>query len=386
MPAGPAMATAHRYDVLVAGGGPAGLAAAIALAERRFHVLLAGPVPDLSEPSRCEMLPDAAEAILGRLDIAAVLETAVPLRGILSLWEGERPVDSGAAPNLGFHGWSVARLCVETALRARAGVLGVEMRDLWAKTVTGSTGDWRVTLQGPKSQGPKCRAAVRCRYLIDATGRRAVLARRLGAKLDVGPNLVAVTFDLPAQARFRPHLVAEATGEGWWYALPRGGGGGTLGFVTSGAGARQAALSPRAFLKQQAAGLRLICLPKAARSCRAVLSDARSAALSPIAGRGWLAAGDASAAFDPIASQGLFNALSGGFFGGNAAADALAGDHGAAQAYAALAARTARHTHRATPRQYAASRHATSFWTARDGAGLTTRGGSDAVSTPRQLG
>ncbi|XUJ33041.1 NAD(P)/FAD-dependent oxidoreductase [Bradyrhizobium japonicum] len=38
--------------------------------------------------------------------------------------------------------------------------------------------------------------------------------------------------------------------------------------------------------------------------------DASACLLSEAAGEGWIAVGDAAMAFDPIASQGLFNALS----------------------------------------------------------------------------
>ena len=47
--------------------------------------------------------------------------------------------------------------------------------------------------------------------------------------------------------------------------------------------------------------------------------SSRSAVLDPAAGDGWLAVGDAAISFDPLSSQGLFNAL----FTGLAAAEAV---------------------------------------------------------------
>jgi hypothetical protein len=47
-----------------------------------------------------------------------------------------------------------------------------------------------------------------------------------------------------------------------------------------------------------------------ARAPRYNRVDASARLLSPAAGIGWVAVGDASASFDPIASQGLFHALS----------------------------------------------------------------------------
>ena len=95
------------------------------------------------------------------------------------------------------------------------------------------------------------------------------------------------------------------------------------------------------------------------------LMDSRSALLDQMTGRGWLATGDAAAAFDPISSQGLFNALSGGFLAGQAAADVMSGDRDAALVYETLAARTANRTHGLTRLQYAAMPYDSSFWRVR---------------------
>ena len=103
------------------------------------------------------------------------------------------------------------------------------------------------------------------------------------------------------------------------------------------------------------------------------LADSRSAVLDLISGAGWLATGDAAAAFDPISSQGLFNALSGGFLAGNAAADALTGMQESPRIYAALAARTAERTHAMTHLQYAALPFDTAFWRHRAGLGQDMR-------------
>jgi flavin-dependent dehydrogenase len=53
---------------------------------------------------------------------------------------------------------------------------------------------------------------------------------------------------------------------------------------------------------------------------------AGGARLSPAAGPGWAAAGDAALSFDPLSSQGILQALRGGAFAGFACADMLAGD------------------------------------------------------------
>ena len=69
--------------------------------------------------------------------------------------------------------------------------------------------------------------------------------------------------------------------------------------------------------------------PGPARICAA-----HGSRLAPPGGEGWLAVGDSALAFDPLSSQGLFNALYTGLTGGRAMAARLAGDKAAVPGYA----------------------------------------------------
>src|SRR3981081_3488048 len=69
-------------DVFVIGGGPAGLAAAIAARERGFSVLVAdGAQPPIDKACGEGLLPDG-RAALEQLGIDAFLADAQPFRGI----------------------------------------------------------------------------------------------------------------------------------------------------------------------------------------------------------------------------------------------------------------------------------------------------------------
>lgn len=323
-----------RFEVLVAGRGPAGLAASIALAERGIEVVSLAPVGASPALARAEMLSRAVEAILVRLGLGDVLARAVRLRGVERHWNGaRRELQDGLSPDAVGPGWSVDRADLQEALTTRAAALGVTEARGHVRGVDGQPGRWRVTL----SDGDSLEA----RFLVDATGRPAALARRLGAKPRFGLPLLARVWTAMGPAPSR--LVAKAEPDGWRYTLPHPAGGASVGWLTRPGLVRDA--------------------PPGSASTRA--QDARSMQLSPVAGPGWLAAGDSAAAFDPIASQGLFNALSGGFFAGNAAADAVRGAQENITVYRLLTERTAARTHRLIPSQYAASGYRTSFWAER---------------------
>ncbi|MGX0905161.1 flavin-dependent dehydrogenase [Roseovarius sp. MBR-79] len=324
-----------RFDAVIAGGGPAGLAAAIAMLERGLNVVVLAPAVANGKP-RAEMLPPAAEPIIARLGIADILDGAVALHPALGLWSSSRPEILGHPSAQHRPAISIDRGALATLLEARVKSMDGRIHAFRLCGISGVPGDWRIATGA--------RQEVRGRFAVDATGRPAHLARRLGARLCLSAPLVARTFFLPAM--LRPRLVIEAASNGWWYGLPMRHGG-TVGFLGDASSAPDVPVllpCPSGF-------------PAGAETW-----DARNARLFPCAGPGWLAAGDAAAAFDPIASQGLFSALSGGFFAGNAAADTLTGKREALDIYAELVSRTAERTHRAMPLHYATARGQSPFW------------------------
>jgi flavin-dependent dehydrogenase len=341
-------------DVLIAGGGPAGLAAAIALAGRGVAVAVADTTGGVSA-RRGELLAQGAAAIVERLGLADVLTVGLAIKDVESRWGEARLQVHDIQPGLGLHGWGIDREALSRAMVRRVRALGVDVLSARVAAPRRTSAGWQVRLKN--TSGTR---TMRARYLIDATGRAAAIARRCGATLLNGPGLVAVTWQ---SAEYAPaKMLSEAAPNGWWYAVPHRGGG-TLGFLTGSKRAREICRAPGGFQASARDGLKLIRIEAASQDAR--LMDSRSAVLDRMSGPGWLATGDAAAAFDPIASQGLFNALSGGFFAGQAAADAIAGDADAPLVYEALAARTAERTHGMTHLQYAAMPHDTPFWRAR---------------------
>ncbi|WP_299614109.1 tryptophan 7-halogenase [uncultured Tateyamaria sp.] len=347
------------FDVLIAGGGPAGLAAATALAQRNVSVAVVDPAAGLAAP-RAELLAQGAEPVAHRLGLEHALARAVKIDAVESHWGAAGLQSHGAHPGLGLHGWGISRKHLSIAMVQRVSDLGVRIIEARITNAQKTARGWFV-----KTGTGSDTATLHARYVIDATGRPAHIARRQSATVLHGPDLVAVLWRTP-----RPKsnvMQAEAVAEGWWYSVPHQAGG-TVAFVTSSGTAKQVSGSSSAFLAQARDTLNLIDVRHATGPTR--LMDCRSAVLDQASGPGWHATGDAAAAFDPISSQGLFNALSGGFFAGHAAADALAGDEDAPKVFEALASRTAERTHSTTHLQYAALPFDTAFWRHRARGGL----------------
>jgi flavin-dependent dehydrogenase len=190
---------------------------------------------------------------------------------------------------------------------------------------------WTVQLESPNGL-----QHVGARIIVDATGRQARIARRLGAERVVTDRLVGLVchLDLPDGQGERTTLV-ETVPEGWWYTAPLPHGKAVAALMTDadllrGLRIRTAADFVAALSATQHVATRL--------EGAIALSDPRvfpaeSHVLHPPCGQGWIAAGDAACAFDPLASLGIGYALSSGIQAARIAEQWLHGQDGLAQAY-----------------------------------------------------
>ena len=325
-----------EVDVLVCGGGPAGAALAIVLARTRHSVLLL-------ERSRYEwprigehLTPDA-QPVLESLGVWERFCTGPhqPCRGVRAKWGGEviRELDYLFSPY--GQGWSLDRAAFDAMLAAVAAEAGSEvLTDTRLASVEERSGRWHAQFAG----GTRDRHRVVARFLIDATGRAAALARRLGSRRIEHDNLVGLCAWLPqavAPLHHDSRLVVEAIEAGWWYAtrlpearsiavflsdrdlIPPGTKGGVDAWSTW--------LAHTGYIRELVEG----CGPPIAFRVRA----ANTYIVEPLVGRNWLAIGDAASAFDPLSSMGILKALSNGVAAAKVIARHLKDDKDAIAAY-----------------------------------------------------
>jgi 2-polyprenyl-6-methoxyphenol hydroxylase-like FAD-dependent oxidoreductase len=130
-------------DVFVIGGGPAGLAAAIAARRRGFHVIVAdGKKPPVDKPCGEGLMPDSI-ATLQQLGVEIAPAEGYPLQGVKFLEK-----DKSATANFpSERGMGVRRPILHKKMLDRASALGVQF--LWETSVTGIRREG-VTLAGGK--------------------------------------------------------------------------------------------------------------------------------------------------------------------------------------------------------------------------------------------
>jgi flavin-dependent dehydrogenase len=274
--------------------------------------------PGICAIDRLEVLPPSGGLVLEMLDhdILRDLEVARPCLGIRRRWGTMSPELDDFLRHPGSTGYVIDRARFDARLRAAATEAGI--RIICGRVVAAQCDHGKVEVSiRTCAGGLKLTAAV----AVDATGRPAVLARRLGARRHVMERLVAERSENghAGDAGGGPTwLDVQSHGQNWSYRVA--GPGGRLEAWTIRRGADRSA-------------------PSGGRS-----TNASSVRLSPAAGVRWIAVGDAAMSFDPITSQGLVSA----FTTALAAADTLMSARGldaeAAHAYSQSVVATAQNS------------------------------------------
>ena len=84
---------------------------------------------------------------------------------------------------------------------------------------------------GARSRSIRSNPEATGRMLVDATGRKAMLASRLGGKADVADRLIgAVSFS--ENSEIAQWTLVEAVEDGWWYSVPLPGAGMVFAYMT----------------------------------------------------------------------------------------------------------------------------------------------------------
>jgi flavin-dependent dehydrogenase len=161
------MSDLRQTEVLVAGGGPAGLAAAIAARQAGFEVAVVDcEQPPIDKACGEGIMPDGLTA-LAALGVQVDAGRAAPFRGIRFI-NGAREVEAGFLCGMGY---GIRRTLLHQALVDRASECGVSLH--WGRRITGLSPD------GLQVEGE----VVSSRWLICADGQNSKLRKLSGLDL-----------------------------------------------------------------------------------------------------------------------------------------------------------------------------------------------------------
>jgi flavin-dependent dehydrogenase len=296
-------------DVIIAGGGPAGAATAIACAQRGLRVRLFERAV-LSGHRPGETLHPGIEPLLGQLGLADRFQATVGARhsGILLSWGGRKHFQPyGTDSDGAWHGFQVSRTAFDQLLLDYAHEQGVEVCQPCAvdRVQLGQENGVRVlTGAGPFS----------ARIVVDATGRASWLSRRSGiARSARSPRLIARYGYVAGSCSGRfetPELVGDSKGWVWTAMVQPGLYHWTYVGVT---GSR----ADPSWVPVDLRGLTPVGPSKGADvTWRMATHPAHPA---------WFIVGDAACLLDPLSSKGVLRAMMTGIAAGHLIANVLDG-------------------------------------------------------------
>ena len=293
----------RNFDVAVVGGGPAGSICALLLARGGARVSLMHRAGN--QIGGIELVSGRARRLIEQ-HCPEFFQQAVPgveVHETISLWGTPTPVTWSAMCNPWGPGVAVERAVFDEALRdvarnagvsiiSAGDVLGVERRD----------GRWRLPL-GRRETGGSTMCAD---FLIIATGRAGA---RFPVRAAVAESShVALMTRLRAQGCEQGHaLYLEAVDNGWWYALPDMEGGHFVGFCTRREKVKRRRTPLQRFFVHELHRTQLLAplLSNAVVSQPIVGRSAGVRVFDKVAGRGWIAVGDAAYTPDPLSGMGI---------------------------------------------------------------------------------
>jgi len=324
------------FDVLVVGGGPAGSVCAAQLAARGRKVALL----ERARHPRFHLGESLLPQSLPVLDAIGVLPE---VRRRFLTKRGARFVDGSddrRAVRYSFseafqarhdHAFQVPRDEFDDLLFHNAGARGAELREGWEAT--------RIVREDGRAVGVEACApdggahSIPARFVVDATGREAMMARAAGAAVDRIPGLDRTALYTQVRGAWRDTgeregdiqivVFGEGADVGWFWLIPFADGRTSVGAVVS-PGWMRARLTPggapallAAAVEQAPAVQRMLGPAQWLFPPRATADF--SFRVRQLRGPGWLCVGDAAGFIDPLFSTGAHLAMRGAM----SAADAI---------------------------------------------------------------
>lgn len=304
--------TQTKTDILILGGGIAGCIAAISLVDR-FQVTLIDKLPEPKDRIG-ESLAPAAQRILRELNLCQDLDAKTEQKlfrknlGMQSYWGSNQVHMVDHFKNPDGLGLNLDRKEFEVYLRKVAEERGVEC--LWNAQFVKSKfeeNSWKVLIKSGAAE-----YQIRTQFVIDATGRQSHFARHQGIQRSHFDQLIACWISLPNTLKNEMSTISS-TQSGWWYSAVVPNNKRVISFQTD------SDLFEKSTFKTLDS---LLILAKENEQIQSILNQsdenailfhgvtaANSTKLNQTAGNKWVALGDAAISFDPLSSQGMFNAM-----------------------------------------------------------------------------
>jgi flavin-dependent dehydrogenase len=302
------------FDVLVLGGGPAGLACALTLRRYGKRSVVVVERTAYMTPRIGETLSPGLRGTLEYLGVWDGFAADGHRRafGTAAAWGSNTLATRDFVLTPFGTGWHLDRQRFDVRLAREAEAAGVVVLREAKATVRPIRGAWHAHLRGTA-----CGDELEAPILVDATGKSASASRRAGAWHCVLDRMVAVatTVACPGGLEDQGITLVESFADGWWYSARLPGTTMMVALMTD-----PDRLKENGWTDSSRWWALLCAQPQhAARVSGAAgpaspprVFPAFSSYVSPVAGENWVAVGDAASCQDPLSASGIARALNTG--------------------------------------------------------------------------
>lgn len=321
-------------QVVIVGAGPAGIIAALTLSARNIScILVDANAQKVDKPGEC--IPPNALPLFKQLGLDSLLKHPAHQNyyGNQSVWGSNRIEESLFLTKKHNQGVLLDRSIFEEQLRGLLPKSKSSFMTGYAfKKVVAKEKELIVTLQSKVET-----ITLSCHFIIDATGRKASICRKLGRRKEQLDLLAALAFNCTIDEPIHKYVYTESTEKGWFYVAPLQQNEVSIMYFTD------MDLLPNKSLQAQ-----FICdtvnnttllkqlfkRPLAKDQIKKLsIHAANSTRIEKPYGENWLAIGDAAYSFDPVSSYGITSSMAAGYYGAHALADTLNGNTEAFKGY-----------------------------------------------------
>ena len=300
-------------DVAIIGGGPAGSSNALALTRGGLSVAIVER-SDYSEWRPGEVLSADAANVLARLgiDVGMIISRIpnVASRAIQTAWGSSELVEKHSIFNPYGNGWNIDRNEFDAALAIEAENAGAKIfRKTRCLKSLRNNDRWDLVLQNGNT------SRLSAKFLVDATGRAARMARSIGSKLIVYDDLISIIGIFEGSSDSADSdMTVESTADGWWYLVPLTDRKFLAAFMTDSDIFQKVHQSAATYWSTMIKNTRYISsiVGEIPQKVKIEMRNSRISRLDRFFGKQWIAIGDAAFSFDPLSGDGIIRAIDSG--------------------------------------------------------------------------
>ncbi|MDQ6814393.1 MAG: tryptophan 7-halogenase [Bacteroidota bacterium] len=301
-----------KHHVLIIGGGPAGSAAALTLLKYSNVLVSVVESSDFSQQRLGEVTSAGIAPLLQYLGIEeqSFLNKHLSSYESISSWGSSEIHNRSSTFSVLGGGWHLDRNTFDSDLFTQVEQNGgmVYRSAKLIEAIMTHENKWQLSL---KHKGKIVNLVAD--YIIDASGKKSILPRKLGVEHHLLDNLVGLTVFFKTNET-RHFLSIESIPYGWWYSAVVPNNQLAVTLMTDADIGRQYKFSRfnewMKLLKSSKHTRER--LPANADKTRIFVRPAHSQIIKCITGNKWVATGDSAVSFDPLSSLGIGHAVSSG--------------------------------------------------------------------------